>query len=350
MTHRLSCFAAGIAFASILASPTIPAAIAQEAVSAESLRIAAREHAAQGDLAQAERSIDRALIIEPANLDLQIARANILLWSGNTRAARTQADAVRSIDPSYPGLAEFDAVILRQSQGNGAARLLSFSAAVGVADLKFASGRDAQWENAVIAAAFGQRNGTVLVAEIDAERREQTDVRFSARATTRTRSGTYYVGAGITPDAAFRDDWRIVAGGDTALSQGLRGSLDLRFAHFDSGVFTAIEPGLIYRLSPGLSAGGRMINLFDSDGQYRVGAALRLDYQLSEDGALFIGAARYPDTETGITQTLQAYSFGGAWDIDSHVRLRFAAAEETRKNSYRNRSVNLGLEFRLEGR
>ena len=350
MTHRLSCFAAGIALVSIFASPLVPVAFAQEAGSADSLRIAARDEAAQGNLTQAERLIDQALALEPANLDLQIARANILLWSGDTQAAQMQADAVRSINPSYPGLAEFDAVILRQSQGNGAARLLSVSAAVGVADLKFASGREAQWENAVVAAAFGQRDGTVFVAEIDAERREQTDVRFSARATTRTRSGAYYVGAGITPDAAFRDDWRIVAGGDTGLAQDLQGSIDLRLAHFDSGVFTAVEPGLTYQLSPGLNAGGRMINLFDNDGQYRVGAALRLDYQPSDDGTLFVGAARYPDTEAGVTQTLQAYSIGGAWTIDQRVRLRLAAAEETRKDTYRNRSVNLGLEFRFDSR
>lgn len=314
------------------------------------MRIAARDQAAKGNLAQAEQSIDQALALEPANLDLQIARANILLWSGNTEAARVQANSVRAADPSYPGLAEFDVAVLRQSQGSGAARLLSFSAGGGVADLKFASGRKAQWENAVIAAAFGQRSGTVFGAEIDAERRQQTDVRLSGRATTRTQSGAYYVGAGVTPDAVFRDDWRIAAGGDTALTQDIQGSLDLRLAHFDTGLFTVIEPGLTYRLQPNLSAAGQMINLFDNNGRYRVGGALRLDFQASDDSAFFVGTARYPDTEAGVAQTLQSFSFGGAWAFDPHVRLRFAAAEDTRKDSYRNRSVNLGLEFRFEGR
>ena len=205
-------------------------------------------------------------------------------------------------------------------------------------------------ENAVVAAAFGQRDGTVFVAEIDAERREQTDVRFSARATTRTRSGAYYVGAGITPGCCFSRRLAHSSRRRHGLAQDLQGSIDLRLAHFDSGVFTAVEPGLTYQLSPGLNAGGRMINLFDNDGQYRVGAALRLDYQPSDDGTLFVGAARYPDTEAGVTQTLQAYSIGGAWTIDQRVRLRLAAAEETRKDTYRNRSVNLGLEFRFDSR
>ncbi|MXP13616.1 YaiO family outer membrane beta-barrel protein [Altererythrobacter confluentis] len=305
-------------------------------------------------MAQAQQSIEQALAIEPANLDLQIARANILLWKGEIQAAITQADAVRSIDASYPGLADFDTAFLRQSrlqsQGSGNASLLSVSVAAGLADLKFASGRAAQWEHAVIAASYGKRSGTVVVAELDAERREQTDVRFSARATTRMQTGTYYIAAGITPDASFRDDWRIAAGADALLSRNLQGSLDLRLAHFGSGVFTAIEPGVTYRVAPRLSAGGRMINLFSSDGRYRAGGAVRLDYETLDDGAFFVGAARYPDTEAGVTQTLQAYSVGAAWAVDRHLRLRIAAAQETRQKSYRNRSVNLGLEFRFDNR
>ena len=352
LNFRLSVLCAGIVLTSSIASPTIPAAFAQEAVSAEDLRIAARDQAAQGKMAQAQQTIEQALAIEPANLDLQIARANILLWKGEVQAAMTQADAVRSIDASYPGLADFDTAFLRQSriqsQASVNASLLSVSAAAGLADLKFASGRAAQWENAVIAVSYGKRNGTVVVAELDAERREQIDVRVSARATKRMQTGSYYIAAGITPNAHFRDDWRISAGADTQLSRNLQGSLDVRLAHFDTGVFTAIEPGLTYRLAPRLSAGGRMINLFSSDGHYRAGGAVRLDYESSNDGAFFVGAARYPDTEAGVTQTLQAYSVGAALAVDRHLRIRIAAAQETRQNSYRNRSVNLGLEFRFD--
>ena len=354
LNHRLSVLAAGTVLAISPVGPVVTGAFAQQTISAEEFRIAARDQAAEGELVQAQKSIEQALVLEPDNLDLQLARANILLWSNEAEAAITQADAVRSIDASYPGLADFDTAFLRQSrpplQDGFKAGLLNVYAAAGVADLKFASGRAAQWENVVIAAAYRQRANTVFVGEVDAERREQLDVRISARATTQTKFGAYYFAAGVTPDAKFRDDWRMLAGVDTRLSRNLQGSFDLRVTHFGSGAFTAIEPGLTYDLSSRYRASGKMINLFSSDGQYRAGASLRLDFVAKDDSSVFIGAARYPDTEAGITQTLQAYSVGAAWSLDRNMRLRLAGAQETRKNSYRNRSVNFGLEFRLKAR
>lgn len=348
LRHRL--LAAAIAVAHVSLGPVISVAHAQEPTSADGWRISAREQAAQGNMTEAEKSIDQAHALEPANRDIQIARANILLWLGKPEEAAAQANAVRMADPSYPGLFEFDAALSRQGQHTTEPGLLSVTAVFGRAGLKFASGRKTSWKNAVIAAAFGRREGAILTAEIDAERREQTDVRFAARVTARTASGAVYLGAGITPQAAFRDDWRIEAGGNAALARDLQGSMGLRIAHFGTGVTTAIEPGVTYNLSPSLSAGVRMINLLDEQGHYRAGGAFRVDHQTTEAGTVFAAMARYPDTEAGITRTLQAYSLGATWALNPHWRLRVAAANETRQSSYRNRSVNIGLEYRFDSK
>ncbi len=342
--------------ATLLAQPATPAA-----VSVGELRLAARSadgdadiwrrlaaaEAAAGNLDAAEAAIVRAEAIAPHDLDIQLAFANILMWRGQADRARMHAEAVRAANSAYPGLAQFDATLLRRQSAVPASGLLSISAVVGISRVGFADGRHRTWQDGVVAVAVGSAARTIFELEADSEHRAITDVRLSARATTRMQGGAYYFGAAITPNADFRDQWRIVAGGESRVSALFSASLDLRVAHYRNGTAASIEPGLTYTFAPGLRLTGRVIDLIDDNGT-RVGAALRGEYEPADGTILFASAARYPDREAGDTRQLRTFAVGGAVDLDPRWRMRLAAADEKRARSYHVQSINLGLTYRFD--
>lgn len=344
--------------APLQAQPATPAAVnigdlrlaARSAgVDADIWRRLAAAEAAVGNLNAAEAAILLAQGIAPHDLDIRLAFANILMWRGEGIRARLQADAVRAANPAYPGLAEFDAAVFRRQAATRASGVLSISAVVGLSRVGFADGRHQTWQDGVVALALGNTARTLFEFEADAEHRAVTDIRLSARATTRTQHGAYYVGAGITPNADFRDQWRIVAGAETRMSTPLRASVDLRLAHYRTGTAASIEPGLTYTFAPGLRLTGRMIDLIDGDGM-RVGEALRGEYETADGTILFASAARYPDREAGDTRQMRSFAVGVAVNLGTRWRVRLAAADEKRAGSYHSQSLNLGVTFRLDRR
>lgn len=321
--------------------------LAIEPENADLWRQLAAAEAAAGDLDKAYAAIDRATSLAPADRDIQLARANILLWQDRLAPAAQQASAVRAADPDYPGLAGFDSAFARRQAAVSKFEPLSFSAVLGTSDIVFENGRKQNWQNAVVAVAFGNVERTIFELDADVERRAATDVRLSGRATTRISNGSFYLGAGITPDADFRDQWRLVAGGQILVASGLRGTADLRLARYSSGISASIEPGISYVAAPGLALSARMINLLDGDGDHRIGAAARIDYELANGNILFGSAARYPDREADITRQLRSFAIGGTFNLSSHLRLRLAASDEKREDSYRRQAINLGLTYRF---
>lgn len=321
--------------------------LAIEPENADLWRQLAAAEAAAGDLEKAYAAIDRATSLAPYDRDIQLARANILFWQDRLSLAGEQADAVRAADPDYPGLAGFDSAFARRQAEVSKFEPLSFSAVLGTSDIVFENGRRQNWKNAVIAVAFGNVERTIFELDADAEHRSVTDVRLSGRATTRIRNGSFYLGAGITPNADFRDQWRLVAGGQILVASGLRGTADLRLARYRSGISASIEPGISYVAAPGVTLSARMINLLDGDGDYRIGAATRIDYELANGNILFGSAARYPDREADITKQLRSFAIGGAINLASQWRLRLAASDEKRQDSYHSQSVNVGLTYRF---
>lgn len=322
--------------------------LANEPANADLWRRLAAAEAAGGNLEKAYIAINRAISIAPDDRDIQLARANILLWQDRLSLAGDQAEAVRAVDPDYPGMAGFDSAFARRQAEVSKFEPLSFSAVLGTSDIVFENGRHQNWKNGVVALAFGNVERTVYELNADAERRAVTDVRLSGRATTRTRNGNYYLGAGITPNADFRDQWRLVAGGQILVTSGLRGTADLRLARYRSGISASIEPGILYVAARGMTLSARMINLLDGDGGYRIGAAARADYELADGHILFASAARYPDREADVTKQLRSFALGGTIKLDSRWRVRLAASDEKREDSYHSQSVNLGLTYRFD--
>lgn len=321
--------------------------LATEPENADLWRRLAAVEAANGSLEKAYTAIGRATSLAPDDRDIQLARANILLWQDRLSLAGEQAGKVRAVDPDYPGLAGFDSAIARRQAEVSKFEPLSFSAVLGTSDIVFENGRHQNWQNAVVAVAFGNAERTIFELDADAERRTATDVRLSGRASTRIRNGSFYLGAGVTPNADFRDQWRLVAGGQILVTPGLRGTADLRLAKYNSGMSASIEPGISYMAAQGVTLSARMINLVDGDGDYRIGAAARANYEFANGHILFASAARYPDREADVTKQLRSFAVGGTINLASRWRLRLSASDQKREDSYHSQSVNLGLTYRF---
>ena len=305
-------------------------------------QLAAAE-AREGDLQAAEDAISRALSLAPADRDIQLARANILMWRGKLTQADRQAEALRHAAPAYPGLSAFE-----QSNNQAVTEaqkfdLLSVSMSASVAPVSFSSGAIQTWESAALGIAFGNPVRTVFEAEADAERRATTDLRVLARATTRMRSGSYYLEAGVTPRATFRDQWRIGVGASFDLTPHVQVAVGTRLARYDDALIAAFEPGLSVRPEPRILVGAKVINLLDDDGGHRVGGALRADFDPDDDLSFFASIARYPDREDDGVRQLRAVAFGARLNLDRHWQLRISAADENRSSSYQRQSVNLSF-------
>ncbi len=309
-------------------------------------RLAATE-AREGDLQAAESAISRAISLAPADQDIQLARANILMWRGKLAQADRQAEALRLAAPGYPGFSAFEESYSQAMTEAKKFDLLSVSLSASVAPVSFSSGASETWESAALGIAFGNPARTVFEAEADAERRATSDVRILTRATTRFQSGSYYFEAGVTPGATFRDQWRIGGGASLELTPRLQAAFGARMARYDDGLTAAFEPGFSVRPESRILIAAKMINLLDADGGYRVGGAVRADYDPDDDLSLFVNIARYPDREDDGVRQLRAVAFGARLNLDRHWQLRISAADENRSNSYQRQSVNLSFSYRF---
>ena len=332
-------------------SPTKPVATleeleAQADVSPENadlLRRLASAHAVAGRLDLALAAIDRARTIAPDDLDIRLARARILLWSGNRADARAEADAVTARDPLYPELADIRAALARPvvSQRPGLA------ASIGRASVDLSGGSQV-WTTLTGTGFMPLKAGTIASVTIDVEARRNTDVRFTARIDGRLSKGEVYAAIAATPKADFRERLSIAGGMVYPVRRGLDATIGLRHARYAGVSVTVAEPGVRLRLAGDrLIVSGKWINLFRSDDGHRSGVAVRSDLSLGSDRVLFAGGASYPDTEAGVTRQVRALYAGVAIPISDQISFRFTGEHERRVASYTRRGATVGVVWRM---
>lgn len=324
------------------------ALLAQSPDDADLLRRLATAQAAAGDLDRALLTIDRARSIAPNDNDILLARARILMWQGRVNEARVQADGVRAAVPDYPDLAEFDAALdARQATGAADATRVTLSIGAALSDVRPVAGPSRRWKSATVAGAVRIDDRTTISGAIEYEKRLQADVRASMRYDRSVNGADFYAAIAAVPEADFREQWSVAAGGTVAVASDWTLLLDARYARYSTTSILAVQPGIRYRPVPGLALTAQAINLFEQDGTHRLGGALRGDYDFGDERSIFATAARYPDTEAGITRQVRSLAIGGALPIAPNAMLRVSIGDESRKASYRRQSVALGLSWRF---
>lgn len=332
----------------------LQAEFAQNPQNADVLRRLAQAQAAEDDLVAAQRSIDRAYAIAPDDLDIQMARAYVLLWRGEIAAAAAQAQKVSARDPNYPELSQLEgAIALRRSANIDAPAQSALGGGTayvngGLSWIDRFGGSSDQWKTATIGYYKRLRPGTSLGGAVEYERRNVTDVRLTARLDQTFDRGSYYIGISGTPDADFREELGISGGGSLRLAPRLEALADARLARYPTATVAGFQTGLRYFPTDRLSFTVRAIELLDD--KLRIGGSLRGDLIVGRDNSLFATAALYPDTENSITRQVRAFAIGARVPVSDKIALRISGEDEKRDDSYHRQGVSLGLSLRFGNR
>ncbi|WP_394729390.1 tetratricopeptide repeat protein [Altererythrobacter sp. GH1-8] len=312
------------------------------------LRRLAAVEAALGNLDQAQATIDRAIALAPFDRDIQLARANILLWRKRHTEAERQADELSSAEPDYPGLGQFRSSLLNAQRARKL-RLRSVAAGAKVSEAEFASGSEQVWSTQRASTSIGWAETAIAVLEIEREDRLVTDTRISSLVELPIETHRVFFSGSLTPSADFRESWSLGTGADITLGSSNQVRIDGRFSHYRSNDVGTVGIGLRHSFAPHISITARSIHLFGGGEDYRLGGVLRADYSPSRRPNLFLILASYPDTEADGTRQLRTVAGGARFRLSNSFTLSFASEYESRKDSYSRAALSADLSWNFGG-
>jgi len=190
-------------------------------------------------------------------------------------------------------------------------------------------------------------------ASLEVSRRfEMTDVYGELRLDRRFSDAiSAYASIGATPNADFRPEWQIGAGGAARLQSGPHATvltLDARQARYRAGDIQTLNPGIEQYVAGGRAwLTARWINIFDEKGRHRSGWLGRGDVQPREDLRLFAGIASAPDVSEGIVVDTTSVFGGLSYDLDAGTSVRISLAHEDRPGDGDRSQLALGLGYRF---
>lgn len=179
------------------------------------------------------------------------------------------------------------------------------------------------------------------------ERFDNSDVYLEARLDRAFDGGELYVALGGAPDADYRPEIALAAGGRTRLTDRVSATLDASVARYPTGTVTGLHPGLRVDL-PGdrVQLSARWINVRDENGDHRSGYAAQARWQATNRIAFRAGYADAPESSEGATVDVKAWNLGTDLDVTEHLTLRAGLLSEDR-GAYEREELSLGLGWRF---
>jgi YaiO family outer membrane protein len=363
--------AAAVLVAAVLSSPLhaqqpVPGAY-EQAVAA---RLAGRPD-------DAVRLLGPLVAAEPGNADAQVQLCYAQLALGRLDAAETAFRAALAAAPDYAdahlglarvaqrrgdhagALAALDAV----GSGNAEAEALRAQLAAVPATLRwsidvdggyaFVEGPQPDWKELAfqLRHAASERTALAVRAELS-DRFDRTDVYFEGLLDQQVGDGARaYLLLGGTPEADFRPQWQIGAGGSVKVTEGGNATvltLDLRHAEFVTGDVQTANPAIEQYLANGRAwITARWINVFDDFSGHQSGYLFRADVQPSDAVRLFAGFSNAPDTEQGVVIDTRSYFAGAVFDLGGNLTMRVSTAIEDSELGADRTQVGAGLGWRF---
>ena len=282
---------------------------------------------ALGRLDEAEAAFRETLRIAPGYADARIGLARIAQRRGDRAAALA---ALEPVDPSNPEAQQLRDALRADPSAPGQTRI---DAELSYSDVE---GPRSDWFEGSVRLRYEVTEDTALAGGVEiSDRGHASDVYVEGRIDRRIGRGSgAYLALGMTPNADFRPEWQISAGGFARLRDGPHATvitIDGRQAWFPVGTIRTLTPGIEQYLAGGrLWLTGRWINIFDENGRHHAGWLARGDVMASERLRLFAGLADAPDTSEGVV--IGAFSlFGGvSYDISARNSVRASVAHENR--------------------
>jgi YaiO family outer membrane protein len=299
---------------------------------------------AAGDLGAAEASFARTLEIAPDYEDARIGLARVAQRRGD------KAGALNMLEPVSP--TNQDAAGLRTQLGKTSASPHRWQVDLDGNYSALDSGQR-DWREGSVRLRYDLTEDTAVSGGVEVTRRfGATDTYGEARVDHRIFEGSsFYLSAGGTPNADFRPEWQIGAGGSARVRGGANPTsltLDARQAHYRAGDIQTVTPGLEQYVAGGRAwVTARWINIFDERGKHRSGWLGRGDFMANDRLRLFAGAADAPDVSEGVVVDTFSLFGGISYDLDERSTLRLSVAHEDRARGADRLQVGLGLGWRF---
>lgn len=307
-----------------------------------------------GDPAGAIPLLEEAARLEPENADVHLQLGLALLATGALDGAEASLRRTLALAPNYRDAQDALARLEQRRRAPEAAPALPFHRWRLDLDGSYSAldrGRQ-DWKEGSVRLSYAIDEDTSVAGAVEVSRRfGRTDTYGEVRLDQRFEGGGFYIGVGGTPDADFRPEWQISAGGSVRVRGGENPTsltLDLRQARYAVGDIQTVSPGVEQYILAGRAwLTGRLINVFDERGEHSLGWMARGDLMASDRLRLFAGIADAPDTSEGVV--IETFSvFGGlAYDVNERTTLRLSLAHEDRETGSDRLQVGLGLGLRF---
>lgn len=293
---------------------------------------------ALGRLDEAEAAFRAVLDRSPGYGDAWIGLARVEQRRGDLDAARDMADEARRVAPESR-----DVLALQQALKPEPV----WRADIHTARSRLSNGL-ADWTETRLSVSRRLDSTGSLALSVEAtERFGNEDVYLEARFDKFVDGRSGYVAVGGAPDADYRPEIGLAAGGRIDLAAGFAATVDASGARYRTGTVTGLHPGLAFDAAADrVQLSARWINVWDERGDYRSGYAAQARWQTSDQLALRLGYTDAPETTNGVTVDVSAWNLGADVALNDRVMLRVGYLSEDR-NAYEREELSVGLGWRF---
>lgn len=300
---------------------------------------------AAGRLEEAEAALRRTLALAPGYDDARIALARIAQRRGDP------ATGLRELEPVNPANAK--AARLRTSLAAAPEEPSDRWQLDVEGNYSALDGGRSDWREGSLQLRYQATPETAVSARLESSHRfglDDTYGEFRLDHRISPAAGVY-AALGATPNADFRPEWQVSAGAAVRVRSGPEATvltLDARQARYRAGDIQTLSPGIEqYVVGGRVWLTGRLINIFDEQGEHHLGWLARGDAQAAPRLRLFAGLSDAPDTSEG--RVVDTFSvFGGlSLDVNGRTTFRLSLAHENREFGADRLQSGIGLGLRF---
>jgi YaiO family outer membrane protein len=293
---------------------------------------------ALGRLDEAEAAFRDVTRQTPAYADAWVGLARVEQRRGDTEAARRMAEEAARLAPGNAEVRSLQASLEPPPAWRVDAAAARSRLSGGLPD----------WTEARVSVSRRLADGWSASGAVEVtERFDNTDVYLETRLDRAFDGGALYVALGGAPDADYRPEIALAAGGEMRLTDRVAATLDASVARYPTGTVTGLHPGVRVSL-PGdrVQLSARWINVRDENGVHRSGYAALARWRATDRIALRAGYADAPESSDGATVDVQAWNVGADLDLTERLILRIGLLSEDR-DAYDREELSVGLGWRF---
>lgn len=292
-----------------------------------------------------------ALKADPQNADAKLEIARMESWKSNYAAAENLTNEVLLSHPNYSEAQELLAKI-KQAQ-----KKYLWQLSLGYQHSELSRVPQDDWKSQYAEVGRWISNQTLLRFYLESFRRYQTNDQYYEAGINHIFSKNYdgSFAVGYVDDPSFLSKLKITASGEARVIRDSKTFGDTwltlnvqQLAYNDTDV-TVIKPGARYFITKNLELSAQYIIVSNQSNNYlQEGWSWRGDWQTPLPSLrIFLGLAKTPETQDGITVDTKSRFGGVAYDITPRVTLRLSYGRDDRENSFIRKIFDTSLSVKF---